>query len=93
MQTMHDQFSFKIDVYPKDMTEAYDLLKAHTTTTSTKKGNQKGNGHNQNQDVDTEAKPSLTGLSYLQEETVKGNDCRLILHITCYACGKKGHYC
>ncbi len=33
-----------------------------------------------------------TGASYLQEEIVSGKDGRVVSHITCYSCGKKGHY-
>ena len=30
--------------------------------------------------------------SYLQTDTIPGTDGRTIPHITCYVCGKKGHY-
>ena len=32
------------------------------------------------------------GRSYLQTEIIPGTDGRTITHITCYNCGKKGHY-
>ena len=33
-----------------------------------------------------------TGTLYLQTELVPGNDGHTTSHITCYCCGKKGHY-
>ena len=31
-------------------------------------------------------------MSYLQDDGIAGTDRRFISHITCYRCGRKGHY-
>jgi len=93
MINIREQFAFKIDVYPKTLNEAYDLLEARGEYTSKPKSNnnnsQQHNNNNNNYDREVS-----TGLQYAQDtdEPVPGTDGRIIAHIKCYACNRKGHF-
>ena len=100
LSTIHDQHSFKIDVYPKTLADAYEMLSSHTHHNSTSNSKSKKENKSTNQTSETEESKSAsnsnvndnTGNSYLQTEAITGTDGRLIPHITCFNCNKKGHY-
>ena len=101
LSTIRDQFSFKIDVYPKTLSDAYEMLSAHTPHNSSGNKNKKENkntvnntesDNRENNTTENARSVTETGTSYLQSTAVPGSDGRLIPHITCYNCGKKGHY-
>ena len=102
LSRIRDQYSFKIDVYPKTLTDAYKMLSAHTphNNNSVNMTKKESENHTNNQESETSESNTIentrnttkTGTSYLHSTTVPGSDGRLIPHITCYNCGKKGHY-
>ena len=99
LSTIHDQHSFKIDVYPKTLADAYEMLSSHTHHNSTSNSKSKKENKLHNQTSETEEPRSApnsavnndTGNSYLQTEAIPGTDGRLIPHIICFNCNK-GHY-
>ena len=101
LSTIRDQYSFKIDAYPKTLTDAYEMLSTHTPHNSNNNQSKKEvKSHTNNQEgdapksnnSDNRRNTTETDTSYLQSTAVPGNDGWLISHITCYNCGKKGHY-
>ena len=96
MSNIRDQYAFKIDVYPSNITDAYDLLSTHYKHNIQSKGANKRTNIDTNTTTKDTPKEDITnnntGVSYLQEEAVQGKDGRVVSHITCYSCGKKGHY-
>ena len=99
LTNIRDQQSFKIDVYPKTLAEAYKMLSAHTVrsiTNMSSKGKKEAKSPiNATTPININTDSSNTGgneRSYLQTEVVPGTDGRTITHITCYNCNKKGHY-
>ena len=92
MENIRDQFSFKIDVYPKTLSDAYDLLEAHGNFTSRSSKNNNNHNHKNRDDSESEREVS-SELQYAQttEEPIPGADGRFIEHIKCYACNKKGY--
>ena len=104
LMSIREQHSFKIDVYPKTLADAYKMLSAHTPHNSSnnqgkqKKDNRQSNTNiNNNNNERSTSEPTTdnntdTGTSYLQTDVVPGTDGRLISHISCYNCGRKGHY-
>ena len=97
------QHSFKIDVYPKSLVDAYETLSSHTVHSSStgsnkqRKESKQPNNNNTEQSTSRSNNSNLvqrdnTGTSYLQTEIIPGTDGRTIEHITCYNCGKRGHY-
>ena len=94
-----DLQSFKIDVYPKTLAEAYEMLSAHTVHSNMgtlikgkREAKSTNNGTTTKAPNNESTNTSSAGRSYLQTEVVPGTDGRTITHITCYNCGKKGHY-
>ena len=102
LSSTREQYSFKIGVYPKNVSDAYEMLSAHTPHESTQGRNKKGNKTNNNNAVvdgvrsgneeNSNSQATETGTSYLQSSAVPGTDGRIIAHIKCYNCGKKGYY-
>ena len=101
LSSKREQYSFKIDMYPKTLSDAYEMLSAHTPHASYHNKNKKENKSNHNTtnvegsrsaSDDNNNNTTETGTSYLQSTAVPGNDGRLIPHITCYNCQRKGHY-
>ena len=96
MQNIRDQYSFKIDVYPANITEAYELLSSyHNSIPHSTKRHDSSNNNKQNNNKGNDKKQDETGevgMSYLQDDGIAGVDGRFISHITCYRCGRKGHY-
>ena len=95
MQNIRDQYSFKIDVYPNNITDAYKLLSSYHNSIPSSKKNDNSNSTKQNNNKGTDKKNNDTsdvGMSYLQDGGIPGTDGRFISHITCYRCGRKGHY-
>ena len=103
MVNIRDQYAFGMDVYPKTLDAAYELIENHSssdtkvtddTTThqqQTGKGNQGGRGSNNRRRSDRDK--VVAGMQYAQEEDmVRGSDGRLKNMITCFTCEKKGHY-
>ena len=95
MQDIRDQYSFKIDVYPANITEAYELFSSyHNSVPNTKKNdtssNNKQSGNKRNDKKQDES--GNVGMSYLQDNGIAGVDGRFICYITWYRCGCKGHY-
>ena len=99
LTNIRDQQSFKIDVYPKTLAEAYEMLSAHTvhnianTSSKGKKETKSTISATTSRNVNNDT-PNMGSneRSYLQTEVVPGTDGRTIAHITCYNCNKKGHY-
>ena len=100
LSTIHDQHSFKIDMYPKTLADAYEMLSSYTHHSSNNNSKSKKENKSTNQTSETEESRSApksnvnnnTGNSYLQTEAIVGTDGRLIPHIICFNCNKKGHY-
>ena len=98
LSTIREQHSFKIDVYPKTLVDAYQMLASHVThsnnnNTKTKRDNRTTSTSDQDSTrTANTSELNRDGVSYLQAEAVPGNDGRLIPHITCFNCGRKGHY-
>ena len=96
LSSIREQHSFKIDVYPKTLSDAYEMLSSHTIHTNPTKS-RKDNRTNTTSEQSNVRSGGDSGLgrsdtSYLQTDIVAGTDGRTIEHITCYSCGKKGHY-
>ena len=101
LSSIREQYSFKINVYPKNLSDAHEMLSAHTPHESAHGRNKKGNKTNNNNTVvegvrsgneeNSNSQETETGTSYLQSSAVTGTDGRIIVHIKCYNCGKKGH--
>ena len=96
LTTIREQHSFKIDVYPRTLLDAYEMLSSHVnsdnngktkrdnrSTNNTESENVRSMGNNNN---------NRSGASYLQTEAIPGTDGCLIHRITCFSCNKKGHY-
>ena len=104
LMSIREQHSFKIDVYPKTLADAYKMLSAHTPhNSSNNQGKQKKDNRQSNPNVNnnnnerptsesTTNNNTDTGTLYLQTNVVPKTDGRLISHITCYNCRRKGHY-
>ncbi len=88
MQSIWDQFSFKIDVYPVNMANTYKLLSSHTGNGSLKKNSSgttdKDKGSRNGGKKKADGKGSNIGMSCLLGNGVPGIDGRLITHISCY---------
>lgn len=94
MISIHDQHSFKKDVYPKSIPEVYELLENHSSarTGDTKKppwrrggGGRFGRGRG--------GRGRVGGMQLSQTtEVISGSDGRTIAHIKCFKCNKMGHY-
>ena len=95
LNSIREQHSFKIDVYPKTLADAYEMLSAHTNhgnsnSNKAKKDNKTNNNAGQNGGRNGGGGTSTTGVtstSYLQTDVVTGTDGRTIDHIMCYSCG------
>ena len=78
----------------------YSSLPHNTNTQNRQKRDSRGNNNNiynntngeDNNNTTTSNNNTDTGTLYLQTSAVPGVDGRLIPHITCYNCGRKGHY-
>ena len=102
--SIREQHSFKIDIHPKTLADAYKMLSAHTPHNNNnyqkkqKKENRTTNtninSNNNEETANTSINTSNTeaGTSYLQTNAIPRVDGRLISHITCYNCKRKGHY-
>ena len=72
----------------------------HSSNNNTNSKNKKENKVNNTTNVNNtnsrsepnENNNNTNQSSYIQAETVPGTNGRTIPHITCYVCGKKGHY-
>ena len=85
MQNIRDQYSFKIDVYPTNITDAYELLSSYHNSIPNSKKNDNPNNNKQNNNKGSDKKQDETsnvGMSYLQDNGVAGTDGRFISHIT-----------
>ena len=95
MATIREQHSFKIDVYPRTLVDAYEMLASHVNINNNQGSKTtKENKTNNNTGTETprSANTNRDGILYLQTEAVPGSDGRLIQHITCFNCRRKGHY-
>ena len=104
MNKIRDQHAFNIDVYPKTLHDAYELLENHSSSyyRKQKEGNRTGRGGSGghgggrgNQDGRGRGRGSnYTGaFQYAQtEDIVPGSDGRTIARITCFKCNKQGHF-
>ena len=93
-----------MDVYTNPLAEAYELLSSHTNYSTSSgsnkqmKENKQTNNNTANEQQGARSndlnnnQSENTGISYLQAEIVPGMDGRTVEHITCYNCGKRGHY-
>ena len=93
--SIRDQFAFGIDVYPKTLNGAYDLLENHSASRNLqprRKHTPKDKDEDRNVKGEEE---ELQGMQFAQggdDEAVAGDDGRLKPWITCHKCNKKGHY-
>ena len=93
--SIRDQFAFGIDVYPKTLNGAYDLLENHSASRNLhprRKYTPKEKDEDKNVKLEDE---ELQGMQFAQggdEEVVAGDDGRKKPWITCHKCNKKGHY-
>ena len=79
MTDLKDQYTLKSDVYPSDITAAFNLLENYSSKSSTK-GDDKSNQNTE-------------GLQFAQRsEPIPGRNGKLFQNIECYRCNKKGHY-
>ena len=99
LSSIRQQHSFKNDVYPRTLADAYEMLSSHTSPnedggSKNKKENKAVNNANTDtsRSATNDTTNNNTGSSYLQTAAVPGTDGRLIPHITCFRCNKKGHY-
>ena len=102
LSSIRDQHSFKIYMYPKTLADTYEMLSSHTTHNNNHTANKSKRDNKQpnNNDETPGAKISNSDTSIntrverscLQAEVILGTDGQTIAHITCYNCGKKGHY-
>ena len=101
LMSIREQHSFKIDVYPKTLADAYEMLSAHTphnnNSNSVKHRKENRNNNTSNTSENHSNTTSNTnnndvGTTYLQTNAIPGTNGRLIQHITCYNCRRKGHY-
>ena len=92
---IREQHAFKMDVYPKTLVDAYELLSTHVVQKTKSDGTTSSN-KKQTRSIstnDTSESNQEVGTMYLQaDDTVPGSDGQLAPHITCFKCNKKGHY-
>ena len=98
MTSIREQFSFKIDVYPATLNDAYDLLVSHCKEVRpNKNGKDKGNRDRVRNEgpggEDSGSENEVNGLQYAQnEEPIPGRDGIMHQNIKCFNCNRKGHY-
>ena len=98
MTSIRDQHSFKNDVYPESLHDAYELIENHSSTKLTKpkeEGSRFGRGRGRNERFTGRGGRGYTsGMQYAQQnaEIVPGSDGRTVARITCYRCQKMGHF-
>ena len=107
MTSIRDQHTFGIDVSPSTLHDAYELMKHHSSTDKnnreeeTKKrrereripGKGRGRGNERGRNSGRGGGRSQTGFQFLQaSEPIAGTDGRIVARITCFKCGKVGHF-
>ena len=103
LNSIPEQHSFKINVYPMSLSDVYEMLSLHTNhgnnnnNSKIKRESKQTSNNNNEQASARSARPNNnategTETSYLQTDVVPGTDGRIITHITCYNCRKCGHY-
>ena len=79
MTDLKDQYTLKSDVYPSDITAAFNLLENYSSKPNTRRDER--NQHN------------TEGLQFAQRsEPIPGRNGKLFQNVECYRCNKKGHY-
>ena len=108
MQTIRDQHAFGVDVYPKTLQDAYELLENHSSTDSVKREEDQrsrrerellrrnyGRGEAGGRDGGRGrgGRAHTSGFQFVQNtEIVAGSDGRVKARIKCFKCDKFGHY-
>jgi len=99
MRELRDSFLHKMDIYPKTLEDAYNLLQNHSAGKKKKPHNARsggsasgnGNGEQHNNEL-------MTGVQHAQRRgdtnttVVTGTDGRTLPRTLCYRCGNRGHY-
>ena len=83
---VREQFLYRNNIYPKDITEAFELLE-HQARRQARR-NKAARGKNENNAPKVEKSEVIEGAQYLMTK----KDKNVNEDITCYYCGKKGHY-
>ena len=79
MTYLKDQYTLKSDMYPTDITNAYNTLENYSSKCNSIRNN------NEQQNIE--------GLQFAQRnEANPGKDWKVFAHVECYKCNKKGHY-
>ena len=107
MTSIRDQHSFKKDVYPKTLHEAYELLENHSSSkvhrnadqgNSSRRGaGNRGRGGREGRGRrgrwGREGRGRVGVMQFTQSpEATPGSDGRTVARITCFKCNKTGHY-
>ena len=79
MTDLKDQYTLKSDVYPNDITAAFNLLENYSSKPNTRR--------------DERNQQSTEGLQFAQRsEPIAGRNGKLFQNVECYKCNRKGHY-
>lgn len=102
MPSIREQFYFKINVYPKTLNDASNLLVFHykevklTNNESDKKYRNRSNTSRNNENMEDGSESEngdVNGLQYAHDgEVVSGRDGLVYENIKCFVYNKKGHY-
>ena len=107
MTTIRDQHTFGIDVYPSTLHDVYELMENHSSTDKNNReeearkkrvreripGKGRGRGNEYGRNSGRGGGRSQTGFQFVQaSEPVAGTDGRIVAKITCFKCGKVGHF-
>ena len=104
LNTIRDQHSFNINVYPKTLHDAYELLENYSSSQNSKynednivgrgdSGGRRGERGNQDKRGGGRGRSCTGSFQYAQtEDIVPGSDGRTVARITCFKCSKQGHF-
>ena len=96
LDKLSDSFSFNMDVYPKTLNQAYELLVKHTSSQKPfqKHRPKKSEGKRQTTNTSsTKQNDEGNALTFAQShELVAGNNGKVIAKIKCFRCNRYGHY-
>ena len=96
LNKLSDSYLFSMDVYPKTLNMAYELLVKHTNNqkTTQKPRQKKNDGKRSLPNVNTPSQNEEgNALTFAQShELVPGTNGRVIAKIKCFKCNRYGHY-
>ena len=98
IQAIRDQHAFGVDVYPKMLHDAYELLESHSAAgNGTSNGNprtHRGRGRgSEGRGRDRGRRVRTSGFQFAQEDKLMaGTDGRVVDRITCFRYQRKGHF-